>query len=64
MICSFEYRDKHRARSQQGFSFSTNSIKVKYKQGTISLSTPLDTRVGFKQKQSRYNKSTQSDCTK
>ena len=39
----FEYRDKKRAQSQQGFPFSTNSIKEKYEQGTLSLSPPLNT---------------------
>ena len=39
----FEYRDKKRAQSQQGFPFSTNSIKEMYEQGTLSLSPPLNT---------------------
>ena len=45
----FEYRDTKRALSQQGFPFSTNSIKEKYEQGTLSLSPPLNTCVGFNQ---------------
>ena len=49
MICSFEYRDKHRARSQQGFSFSTNSIKVKYNK-VGSLSTLLEYTCRFSNK--------------